>query len=288
MQYTYAAPGIIDATITLVMGELVVTADDVDEVTVDVTPTRADRPSDVRAAENTAVGFADGRLTVTQKRESVLSTWVNKGWSIDVHVRLPRRSRLDVKSSYGNIRVRGPIGSSSLTTAYGNITAGEVAELTAKTVHGEISLERVSGTTGLTASSVLVGEVYGNATVKATQGNVGVGLVMGQLAVASGYGNIDVRTVMGDVEAKAAYGQVRLGDAVSGTARLDTSFGDIEVGIRQGTLTWLDLDAKGGAVRNELDVAGPGLQDDDGTSDHLKVTARTNHGSVRVFRAAVL
>ncbi|GAA3685975.1 DUF4097 family beta strand repeat-containing protein [Arthrobacter ginkgonis] len=288
MQYTYAATGIIDATITLAMGELVVTADDVDEVTVDITPTRGDRPSDVRAAENTTVGFADGRLTITQKRESMLSTWVNKGWSIDVHVRVPKRSRLDVKSSYGNIRVRGPIGSSSLTTAFGGITAGDVAELTAKTVHGEISLERVSGTTGLTGSSVLVGEVYGSATIKATQGNVAVGLVMGHLAVASGYGNIDVRTVMGDVEARAAYGKIRLGDAVTGTASLETSFGDIEVGIRQGTLTWLDLDAKGGAVRNELDAAGSEPGDDDGTADRLKVTARTNHGSVRAFRAAVL
>jgi DUF4097 and DUF4098 domain-containing protein YvlB len=287
MQYAYAASGIIDATIALAMGELVVTAEDVDEVTVDVTPTRPDRAADVRSAENTAVDFADGRLTVTQKRENLLSTWVNKGWSIDVHVRVPKRSRLDVKSSYGNIRVRGPIGPSSLTTAYGDITAGDVAELTARTVHGEISLERVSGTSGLTGSSVLVGEVYGNATIKATQGNVAVGLVMGQLAVASGYGNIDVRTVMGDVQARAAYGKIRLGDAVSGTASLETSFGDIEVGIRQGTLTWLDLDAKGGAVRNELDAAGPEPQGD-GTADRLKVTARTNHGSVRAFRAAVL
>jgi DUF4097 and DUF4098 domain-containing protein YvlB len=288
MQYTYAAAGIVDATITLAMGELTVTAEDTDEITVDIVPTRADRPADVLVAENTTVDFADGRLTVTQKRENLLSTWVNKGWSIDVHVRVPKRSRLEVKSSYGNIRVRGPVGSSSLTTAFGGITAGDVAELTAKTVHGEISLERVSGSTGLTGSSVSVGEVYGNATIKATQGNVAVGLAMGELAVASGYGNIDVRTLMGDVEARAAYGKIRLGDAVSGTARLETSFGDIEVGIRQGTLTWLDLDAKGGAVRNELDAAGPGAQDDGGTADRLKVTARTNHGSVRAFRAAVL
>jgi DUF4097 and DUF4098 domain-containing protein YvlB len=288
MLYTYAAAGPVHATITLAMGELAVTAEDTNEVTVDIAPTRADRPADVRAAENTTIDFADGRLTVTQKRENLLSTWVNKGWSIDVHVRVPKRSRLDVKSSYGNIRVRGPIGSSSLTTAYGDITAGDVAELTAKTVHGEISIERVSGTTGLTGSSVLVGEVYGNATIKATQGNVAVGLAMGELAVASGYGNIDVRTVMGGVEARAAYGKIRLGDAVSGTARLETSFGDIEVGIRQGTLTWLDLDAKGGAVRNELDAAGPEPGEDDGAADRLEVTARTNHGSVRAFRAAVL
>lgn len=288
MHYTYAASGVIDATITLAMGELVVTADEVDEVTVDITPTLADRPADVRAAENTAVHFADGRLTITQKRENLLRTWVNKGWSIDVHVRVPRRSRLEVKSSYGNIRVRGSIGPSSLTTAYGDIVAGDVAELTAKTSHGEVSLDRVSGTTGLTGTSLHIGEVYGNATVKSSHGNVTVGLVMGQLAAATGFGNIEVRTVMGGVEARAAHGKIRVSDAVSGTARLDSSYGDIEVGIRQGTVAWLDLDAKGGAVRNELDVAGSEPQNDDGIADRLKVTARTNYGSVRAFRAAVL
>lgn len=288
MQYTYAASSIIEATINLVMGELMVTADDVDEITVDITPTHADRPADVRAVENTAVDFADGRLMITQKRENVLRTWVNKGWSIDVHVLVPKRSRFKVKSSYGNIRVRGPIGPSSLTTAYGDITAGDCAEMTAKTAHGEVSLERVSGTTELTGSSVLVGEVYGNTTVKSSHGNVSVGLVMGRLVAISGYGNIDVRTVMENVEARAAHGKIRISDAVSGTARLVASYGDVEVGIRHGTLTWLDLNAKDGAVRNELDVAEPEIQNDDGTADRLKVTARTNYGSVRAFRAVVL
>jgi DUF4097 and DUF4098 domain-containing protein YvlB len=286
MQYTYAASGAIDAAINLAMGELVVTADDVDEVTVEITPTQSDRPADVRAAENTAVDFADDRLTITQKRGNLLSTLVNKSWSIDVHVRVPRRSRFNVKSSYGNVRIRGPIGRSSLATSYGDITAGDVAELTAKTSYGEVRLDRVSGTTALTGTSLLIGEVYGDATVKSSHGNVAVGLVAGQLAAASGYGNIDVRTVMGDLEARAGHGKVLVSDAVSGTAQLETSYGDIEVGIRQGTLTWLDLDAKGGTVRNELNVAGPDSQDDDDTTDRLKVTARTNYGSVRAFRAA--
>lgn len=288
MQYNYAASDVIEATINLAMGELQITAGDVDEVTVDVIPTQADRPSDVRAAGNTAVDFADGRLTITQKRENLISTWVNKSWSIDVHVRVPARSRFTVKSSYGNIRVRGPIGPSSLITSYGSITAGDVAELSAKTSHGEISVERLSGTSGLSGSSVEIGEVYGNATVKTAHGNIAVDLVMGQLNAASGYGNIGVRALMGDVDARASHGKIRVSDAVGGNAWLETSYGDIEVGIRKGTLTWLDLDTKSGAVRNELDAAGAEQPNDDETGDRLKVTARTNYGGVRAFRAAVL
>ncbi|NJC23263.1 DUF4097 and DUF4098 domain-containing protein YvlB [Arthrobacter pigmenti] len=288
MQYTYEASTAIDAKVTLMMGELVITADDVSEVTVTVEPTQPDRPADVRAAENTAVDFADGRLTIIQKRENLVSTWVNKSWSIDVHVRVPKRSRFEVKSSYGNIRVRGLLGRSSLTTSYGNISAGDVADLTAKTSHGEITLDRSSGTTTLTASSATIGEVYGSASLKCSQGNAVVGLVMGQLEVAGSFGNIEVRTVMGNVNARTSHGRIRLGDGVSGTAQLATSHGDIEVGIRQGTLTWLDLDTKAGAVRNELAVASdePQNDDDDGAAERLEVTARTNHGSVRAFRAA--
>lgn len=288
MRYTFDATNAIDATATLMMGELVITASDVTEVTVDVEPTQPDHPSDVRAAENTAVDFSNGRLTVIQKRENLVSTWVNKSWSIDVHIRVPKRSRFEVKSSYGNIRVRGHLGRSTLTTSYGNITAGDADELTAKTSHGEITLDRAGGTTSLTATSVSISEVYGNAKVKCSQGHAVVGLVMGHLEVVSSFGNIEARRLMGDIDARTAHGIIRIGDGISGDATLVTSHGDIEVGIRQGTLTWLDLDTKAGSVRNELIAAEDQNDDDDGTPDRLKVTARTNHGSVRAFRAAVL
>lgn len=39
------------------------------------------------------------------------------------------------------------------------------------------------------------------------------------------------------------------------------------------------------ALRNELGVAGPETQNDGGTANRLKVTARTNHGSIYAFRA---
>lgn len=284
MHYRYEAHGAIDADITLAMGELVVTADDVDTITVDVTPTKADRPADVRAAENTEVDFASGRLTVTQKRESLISTWVNKGWSIDVNVRVPKRSRIQAKSANGNIRVFGLIGPSSLTASYGDITAGDVAELNAKTAYGDVVVERVSGATRLTGTTVRVGEVYGEATVKCTQGSISTGLVMGRLEAVSAQGRIDVRTLMGELDARSAHGKIRIDEAVSGAATLSVSHGDIQVGIRKGSLTWLDLDSKQGAVRNELDAL-PEAPADDAASDQLRVTARAGYGSVRVFRA---
>lgn len=288
MHYTFDATSPIDAVVTLMMGELVITADDVTEVTVDVEPTQPDRPADVRAAENTAVDLSNGRLTVIQKRENLVSTWVNKSWSIDVHIRVPKRSRFEAKSAYGNIQVRGPLGRSSLTTSYGSIAAGDADELAAKTSYGEINVDRASGTTSLTGSSVSVGEVYGNVKVKCSQGAAVVDLVMGHLEVVSSFGNIEVRKLMGDIDARTAHGVVRIGDGVSGDATLVTSHGDIEVGIRQGTLTWLDLDTKAGTVRNELSATEPQGDDDGDTADRLKVTARTNHGSVRAFRASAL
>ncbi|GAA3709198.1 DUF4097 family beta strand repeat-containing protein [Zhihengliuella alba] len=298
MHHAYPAQGPVEAAINLQMAELVITADDVDEITVDVAPTQADRAADVRSAENTEVSFADGRLSIVQRRENLISTWVNKGWFIDVHVRVPRRSRLDVRSAYGNIRVLGLIGPSTLVTAYGDIAAGDVAELEAKTSHGEIAVERASGTSRLSASSVRVGEVYGDTTAKASHGNVSLGMVMGEAQAVSGYGNIDVRTLMGRLQARSAHGRIRIDDAVHGAAGLDVGYGDIEVGIREGSLTWLDLDSKQGAVRNELqpstasrDGAAQTVGEDPGdaeSDDRLEIVARTTYGSVRAYRAAVL
>lgn len=288
MQYTFKATDTVDTTIQLAMGEVTVTADDVDEVTVDVSPTQPGRPADVRAAENTAVDFSDNRLGIRQKRETILRTWITRSWSVDVLVRVPRGSRLNVTSSYGNIRIHGGIGPSSLTTSYGDISVGETTDLNARTTYGEISVERISGTASLTGSSLLLGEVNGTAVAKSSHGNLSADLVLGTLNAASGTGNIEIRTLMGELEARAGYGRIRIADAVSGTAHLAATHADVEVGIRPGTLAWLDLDTRNGTVRNELDTAVPAPGNDgDGTADRLKVTARSTHGSIRAFRAAV-
>jgi hypothetical protein len=80
--------------------------------------------------------------------------------------------------------------------------------------------------------------------------------------------------------AKSANGDVRLGEAVRGSVVLETSLGDLEVGIRDGTAAWLDVRASAGKVHNSLDAT----EAPEESAETVEVRARTAAGNVLVRR----
>jgi hypothetical protein len=73
---------------------------------------------------------------------------------------------------------------------------------------------------------------------------------------------------------------VRVDELVRGSAVLETGFGAVEIGIREGTAAWLDIDSGQGVIRSELDTAeGP-----EQAEDTVKVRARTGFGDIVVRR----
>ena len=48
---------------------------------------------------------------------------------------------------------------------------------------------------------------------------------------------------------------MRLGEVVRGSVVLETKLGDLEVGIREGTAAWLDVNSQFGRVHNALEAA---------------------------------
>ncbi|SCD44905.1 hypothetical protein GA0115244_103821 [Streptomyces sp. DvalAA-19] len=62
---------------------------------------------------------------------------------------------------------------------------------------------------------------------------------------------------------------------------METSYGAIEVGVRQGTAAWLDVSSGSGRVRNALTES----QATEGAEDTVKIHARTRHGSIDIRRA---
>ena len=81
--------------------------------------------------------------------------------------------------------------------------------------------------------------------------------------------------------AKSANGDVRLGEAVRKSVVLETSIGDLEVGIPEGTAAWLDVRAQVGRVHNALEAAAP----PDAAAEKVEVRARTTAGDVVIRRA---
>ena len=95
--------------------------------------------------------------------------------------------------------------------------------------------------------------------IKNSNGDTWVGEVTGDLRVNAANGDISVDHADAGVTASTANGDVRVGEVVRGSATLETGFGEIEVGIREGTAAWLDVHTQFGRVHNDLDASdGPG------------------------------
>jgi DUF4097 and DUF4098 domain-containing protein YvlB len=83
---------------------------------------------------------------------------------------------------------------------------------------------------------------------------------------------VATRTRMGDIRIS----EVRCGDVV-----VETVFGQIEVGIRDGIPAWLDLDTVFGEVDSRLDAVEAPASDEQA----VKVRVRATHGDVKVYRS---
>ena len=114
----------------------------------------------------------------------------------------------------------------------GDITvnhAGRHAEVTAGS--GDIRVERAGD----------------SAAIKASNGDTWVGVADGDLRVRAANGSIAVGSAHAERRGESANGDIRLGDVGGGSVEVETHAGDLEVGIREGTAAWLDLNASAGA-----------------------------------------
>lgn len=93
-------------------------------------------------------------------------------------------------------------------------------------------------------------------------------------------GDITVYRALAGVDAKTAYGGVRVGEVVRGAVVLETGFGELELGIREGTAAWLDVNSQHGTVRSDLSADdGPGEAE-----ETVEVRARTGYGDIVIRR----
>lgn len=132
--------------------------------------------------------------------------------------------------------------------------------------------------------SIVVRVEVPNGSLLKASAAVGRLLVVGELRQSDlevAAGDITVERPGDTVTAKVAKGDVRVGDAVRGVLRLETSMGELEVGIRPGSAARLEVDAKSGTVQNHLGaVHGPATDE-----DTVQVYARNTFGNVIVRHA---
>ncbi|WP_067819554.1 hypothetical protein [Nocardia inohanensis] len=134
----------------------------------------------------------------------------------------------------------------------------------------------------------------GNPTIEVTievptgstlKGSAGVGRIVGigelgrcDLEIAAG--DISVERPLDSVTAKVAKGDIRIGSAIRGVLRLDTSMGELEVGIHPGSAVRVETNAQQGNIANQL---GPVAA---AQGETVEVIARNSYGNIVIRHAA--
>ncbi|MFV2118249.1 DUF4097 family beta strand repeat-containing protein [Streptomyces sp. Act-28] len=276
---SFDTPEPITALLDFEVGNARIAAGKRTDTVVEVLPSNGADEADVRAVRQTEVAYANGTLTVKGPRKRSL---FGKQGSIDITVELPAGSRLDGTSPMGDYACEGPLGECRVKTSLGDVLLDEADVVNLRTGHGDIRVNRVTADAEVHgAGRVEIGEVEGAATVRNGNGDTTIGEITGDLKADSSNGRVTVGVARASVEIRSANGDIRVGEARRGVLRLHTAVGDVEIGVRESTAAWLDVDSRFGTVRNSLGAAeGPGASE-----ESVEIHARTGAGDIVIRRA---
>jgi len=277
---TFSTPTPIEVSFELQAARLEFVASDRTDTVVTVAPRNPSRQGDLSLVQATSATYADGRVTIVgPKRWSIFGAGQD---SIVVTVEVPTGSTIGGELAYGNVRGAGRLGDVRIKSSYGELAFYEVGAADLRTSSGEISIGTAAGHVELTTSNgaIRVDVIEGSAIVKTSNGDIAIGEVTGALQANVSAGNIRVDYAGTETTAKIAYGNIRIGEVVEGSVRLEAAYGELEIGVPEGTAAWLDVNSNHGFVRNEL-TAGAAPQPGDKT---VEVRARVNWGDIVIHR----
>ena len=170
-------------------------------------------------------------------------------------------------------------------TDLGALRLAETGPLTLRNGAGAITVEGVSGPAEVHASAgdVRLGAVDGTVQVSSSNGKVRVGVVTGPATVKVSNGSVSVDRALSDITAENSNGEVRIGEVVRGKVTATTKNGGVEVGVREGSAAWLELNTGVGRVYNEL--ASSAAPEAGEQVDRVEIRASTKLGDVTIRRA---
>jgi DUF4097 and DUF4098 domain-containing protein YvlB len=278
----FNTPEPISVTIDVVLGDARITASDRGETVVEVRPSDTSHEPDVRAAEQTRVEYAAGRLLVKAARQQRLGLFGRVG-SIDVTIELPAGSNLQGDASVATFRCVGRLGECRVKTSTGDIQLDHTGTLDLNTDGGAIVVDRVVGRAQVSTGTgkVRLREIDGAAVIKNSNGDSWVGDITGDLRVNAANGSISIDRAHADVSARTANGDVRIGEVTRGSATLKTACGEIEIGVHAGTAARLDVHTSFGRVQNNMDTA----DSPEPSEETVQVHARTSYGDILIHRS---
>jgi Toastrack DUF4097 len=214
----FTTPSPVFVSLDIPAGSIRLIATDRTDTRVEVLPADASKRRDVKAAQQTAVDFRDGVLSIaTPEANRVLGS----SGALRVTVELPTGSRIEGKAGAAELHASGRLGKVDFEGGYRGVSVEE-AESAQLAVHtGDVTIVRLAG-----AARIRSGK--GDITIaEARTGRVELHTGMGDLSITA------ARGVSGILDAGTARGRIANGlrntdGAAAGlTIKATTSHGDI-------------------------------------------------------------
>ncbi|MFI1205129.1 DUF4097 domain-containing protein [Streptomyces sp. BHT-5-2] len=278
---SFDTPEPISVTAHLTAGSLRLTAGDRTDTVVQTRPRDPKKDADVRAAEQTEITYTGGVLSLRTPKPRYL---VGRTGTVDITVELPTDSRIEMTGDWAQLLGEGRLGEVRVKKiSSGDVRLDTTGPLHLNVTHGSITVDRVNGPAEIATSSgsLRVGIIDGTATLKNSHGSTVLGAALGEVRVSAANGDVDIQRAESSVTATAAHGTLRVADVARGTTQLENAYGAIEIGIRQDTATWLDVNSERGQVRNMLNPTDT----PHATDDTLEVRARSRYGNIDIRHA---
>ena len=277
----YETPEPISVTLELGAGDVLIVASDRTDAVVDVRPSDAADESDVKAAQQVRVDYANRTLRVIGPRARAFD-FSRKTRSVVVSIELPSGSAVSAEMQMGDFRGSGRLGECRFKTSMGNVRLDRTGALRLDTGIGHISADGVAGNAEVYTGTgkVQLGEVEGSVTVKTSNGDTSIDAVGRDARVRAANGAIFIDRASAGVDAKSSNGTIRLGEVARGLVVAETAAGDLEIGIAVGSAAWLEVHTGHGRVRNLLAEASRPEESD----ETVEVRARTGYGDITISR----
>lgn len=278
----FETPDSISLNVEYNLGDIRVTAGDRTDTVVDVRPSDAGSAADTRAAERTSVDFSNGTLFIRGSKDWKRFAILTGNGAVDVIVGLPSHSDVRWEAGMGKFDGEGNLGQCDLKTGMGHIRLDRAGAVKAESGYGDVVVDQAAGDVDLKTGSgeIRVNRIGGSTQIRNSDGHIRIGDAAGEVHIKAANGNIQIGKAQSSVTAKSANGKIRVGEATRGSVVLETAYGDVGVGIPEGTAAWLDVSTKYGKVRNALAATeGPGE-----SMESVEVRARTSYGDVAIHR----
>ena len=285
----FSTPSPLAVVLDLYVADVRFTPADRTDTIVEVRPSDPNKAADIKAAENTRVEYDDATRTLSIVSRKPRSRFVNfsskRPESIDLVIQLPADSDVRGEADLGDFQADGVLGAVVLKTDLGAVHLAETGPLNVRNGVGSITVEGVSGSAQVHSGSgdIRIGAVDGTADVSAGNGRVRVGVVTAPANLKVSNGSVSVDRALSDITAESANGEVRIGEVVRGKVSATSKNGSVEVGVREGSAAFLELNTGVGRVYNEL--ASSDAPEAGKPADQVEVRASTKLGDVTIRRA---